>query len=652
MELLLVLVIALAALFALGVNRRSVGARSAPLALAALTVAGLAASAWAWYARPISAGGERDPLTAERPLVTRSDGYVSSTACRACHPQEYATWQKSFHRTMTQVVTPNTLVSNWDGVTLTHRGKDYHLSRKGEQFWVDMVDPEWDPGSLFGGKPRASGNMTRRVQKRVVMSTGSHHQQVYWITAGEGRKVHLFQFTWLIVEQRWVPYENTFLNADVEHEQTEVWNASCVLCHATHGKMRPARGSNRRFDTHVAEFGIACEACHGPGENHVARHSEPIARYAARSDGEPDPTIVNPVNLTGDVSSHACAQCHSIFEPKGRELAARVSTEGMVYRPGDDLRDTRNFFIRSSDPDEVTAETPAVRRALDQSFWRDGMLRVAGRDFHGLEASPCFEGGEFTCFSCHSMHSYEDASDQLAPGMDGDEACLQCHEDMRKRITEHTHHATGSGGSACMNCHMPYTTYGLLTAIRSHTISVPNVRESQTHERPNACNLCHLDQSLEWTREHLTEWFDTPQDAIVATEDKQRSAALVWLLRGNAGQRALTAWAAGWKPAHEASGTDWQAPFLGYALEDPYAAVRFIAHRSLRSLPGYGDFEYGYVDPPAERSATAQRAREQWNAVPSRGSPTLLLDQDGTLDSDAILDVIRRRDERHMFLAE
>src|SRR5580658_8205997 len=43
---------------------------------------------------------ERD---SEPPVrLTRASEYVTSSACRSCHPSEYASWHDSFHRTMTQ----------------------------------------------------------------------------------------------------------------------------------------------------------------------------------------------------------------------------------------------------------------------------------------------------------------------------------------------------------------------------------------------------------------------------------------------------------------------------------------------------------------------------------------------------------------------
>ena len=65
--------------------------------------------------------------------------------------------------------------------------------------------------------------------------------------------------------------------------------------------------------------------------------------------------------------------------------------------------------------------------------------------------------------------------DQLAVGMETDEACLQCHTEFRGRIAEHTHHPVESAGSRCYNCHMPFTTYGLLKSVRSHLIDSPPI---------------------------------------------------------------------------------------------------------------------------------------------------------------------------------
>ena len=92
---------------------------------------------------------------------------------------------------------------------------------------------------------------------------------------------------------------------------------------------------------------------------------------------------------------------------------------------------------------------------------------------------------------------------QVSPRMDSNQACC--------RAIPVPHEPDGadetSGGivrECCYNCHMPYTSYGLLKALRSHQITGPSVTTSVQTGRPNACNACHLDKPLGWTATYST----------------------------------------------------------------------------------------------------------------------------------------------------
>ncbi|MCZ6787192.1 MAG: multiheme c-type cytochrome [Planctomycetota bacterium] len=603
---------------------------------------------------PPRAGTERDPETALRPIAVREKGYVSSDTCRACHPGEYASWHRTFHRTMTQVVTPETVISNWHGTELTLRGKTLFLERVDDEFWVDMVDPEYTEDRAVNTRPVASSNRTRRVRKRAVLATGSHHQQVYWMASGQGRKLYLLPFTWLVPEKRWIPYEDSFVRPSTPHEVTEVWNAECIKCHSTAG--RPGRDqATGLFDTKVGEFGIACEACHGPAEEHIRKNRDPQRRYALHFSDEADPTILNPAKVPAPVSAQICGQCHSVSGLKTRSGQAAWWREGFPYRPGADLFATRQVIRRPKDPHHPMLTNPVHREGLDRVTWPDGAVRVSGREFNGLLDSPCYRGGDFSCLTCHSMHAYQETDDQLAPVGESDEACLQCHTTYRDKIEAHTHHPAGSSGSRCYNCHMAYTTYGLFKAIRSHTVASPSMRESVEHRRPNACNLCHLDKTLVWTGRHLQKWYGKKPVEVTHPEESERSAAALWILRGDAGQRAIVAWHMGWAPALDASGADWMPPFLIQALDDTYSAVRFIAHRSLARHPGFGDLQYDFVGPRDGRVAVMNEALDLFRARLEPGLQRTGRDvflRDGALEREAMLDVIRRRDQRRVYLAE
>ena len=192
-----------------------------------------------------------------RPEAIAADGYVGSQKCQVCHEHEFGTWHDSFHRTMTQVASPTAIVGKFEEVSLERAGRPYQLGRDGDNFWVEFDDPD----------SNSDGSVTRRMRRKVVLCTGSHHMQVYWLSTGRGKELIDLPFVWLIAEQKWVPRESSFLLAPSSGDSLTPsrWNNSCITCHTTHGdrKLQPAGPP----ESTVAEFGIACEACHGPGES-------------------------------------------------------------------------------------------------------------------------------------------------------------------------------------------------------------------------------------------------------------------------------------------------------------------------------------------------------------------------------------------------
>jgi hypothetical protein len=570
---------------------------------------------------------------------------------------------------MTQVANPETVQADFDAVTVSDvEGKPMHLERRGEEFWAEFDDPGWE-GPLQD-RPR--------ITRQVVMITGSHHQNIYWYATGHDRVLNILPGVFLLDEQRWTPRSSVVLSPPTQGVATldGHWNAICIDCHTTHGKTlfdTPYRSepiSAQSVTTTVVEFGIGCESCHGPAETHVTQNKSPWRRYAMYLSGEPDATIVNPVNLDPVLSSQVCGQCHSIWEFSSPADERIASTTGLAYRPGDELRDTR--FIahpatngNGPEMQELLSTDPDFIRG---SFWSDGLVRVSGREYNGLIDSPCFQNAEtaeqtLSCFSCHTLHKTpEDPrpvstwadTHQISTGMNDNRACTQCHQELTVDVEAHTNHDASSSGSSCYNCHMPYTSYGLMRAIRSHTVTTPSIQESVEVGRPNACNLCHLDQTLEWSGQHLRNWYDMPMP-ILNDDDRTVAASVMWLLAGDAGQRAITASSYGWAPAQTASGTSWMVPFLGELLGDPYEAVRYIAAKSLRTLPGYEELRYDYVATQDERFEDALDALMTWrNSTLSRSrrDPQLLLTDDGSLDTAAMRQLFTQRNTRPLFLRE
>ena len=530
--------------------------------------------------------------TANVPTEGRPGGFVSSASCRECHKDEHASWHRSYHRTMTQYATPEAVQGDFKGPTLRFNEDLFRLERSGDQFLAHISDAS----SLTN--PAAP---KEEITVPIRMITGSHHMQVYWLEGGKGNMMLGFPFTWLNESRRWVPRADTFLRDPSLPPPTEIWNQTCIRCHTTAGQPRLAK-AEEAFHTRTAELGIACEACHGPGQAHVEKQKTAIAagRIASTKERIRDESIVNPTRLDHVRSSQICGNCHSM---KWFEANADWNENGFHYRPGDDL-DKITPVMRPKELDKqpwlkpVMAKNPEI---MSDFFWPDGMVRVSGRDYNGLIESPCFQKGTLSCLSCHSMHESEPAN-QLAKGKEGNQACLACHEKLKDNLAQHTRHGAESSGSLCYNCHMPHTTYGLMKAIRSHQITSPNVQKDLAAERPNACNLCHLDQTLSWTSQQLNKGWRTPQ-ATLDREQTETPAGALWILKGDAGERALTAWHMGWDPARLISTNLNLGYLLGVTLNDPYAAVRYITARSLVAQPEWKSYLFDYASGEPVRAA-------------------------------------------------
>ena len=600
-----------------------------------------------------------EDLPADRPVQVPKDGYVGSRSCLNCHPQQHASWHQSYHRGMTQVISPETVLAQFQDeegypkVLTTADKRDYLITRRDDEYWVRLTPP----GS-------------RTMDVRLVMSTGSHHMQLYWYKTGHSRLLGMLPFVYLTEDQKWIPRDAAFLgflagSQDQNPDEIQRWNATCIRCHTTHPRSRVFSGTD--VDSQAAEFGISCEACHGPSGEHVRANQNPFYRFMNHFSDKPDSTVVNPATLSHKRGSAVCGLCHAVSSALSVEDARFWREHGFKFRPGDDLAQHRHLMHPSRQDDEITRGTlEQDEEFFEHTFWSDGVVRVNGREYSALLENPCFQRGEMSCFSCHSMHqkpndprsAKEWADDQLKPRMRTNHACLQCHSDYGEpeKMKSHTHHLAGSSGNQCMNCHMPMTAYGLLKATRGHQIEIPDVSTSLATGRPNACNQCHLDKPLGWAADHLQAWYGIEPPEQLNEEQKTVSAGLLWLLKGDAGQRALMAWSLNWQPAREVSEVDlWGAPFLIQLLEDPYPAVRYIAARSLKGLPDYADMDYDFLNDSDQTADDRAKLLSLWKQNKSdllQGRRQLLIDDQGNLNRAWVKALLKERDDRHMFLAE
>lgn len=588
---------------------------------------------------------------------------VSADACFKCHEAHYASWRRTYHRTMTREATPEYVKGDFADALLPYRGTTTRLTREGDAYFMETVDPAWAARAAEAGRPLEEQGPAPARRFRVDRLVGSHWFQECLTRDESGRYVRL-PVSYHLVEGRWVHTNGAFLAPDTDDfwSKSTAWNESCLFCHNTRPAKRPQHEGGRLvgYETETAELGISCEACHGPGGRHVRANQNPLRRFAVRDHGAADPTIVNPRRLSVERRDGVCAHCHGALVPRPEAWDRRSVAD--PYVAGDDLRQAYYHFRSEREQAALArgaageADVLARPGPADGRFWGDGTPLTTALEYNGMALSACYQGGRgsLSCLSCHTGHPDEPGF-MLKPRMETNEACFQCHEGFRGRVAGHTHHPDGSAGSLCYNCHMPYQVYSLLTTHRTHRISVPRVADGVGTGKPGGCNLCHLDKSLGWTQERLAAWYGH-EPVLLPAEDRELAASVVQLCRDDARSRVVVAGAFSWPPALEASGTAWQGPLLVRLLDhERFPAVRYLAHRGLRRVYGDQAVPYDYQAGAAERRRQAAALRPLLESHPrpeTAAYPHLPLTPAGLPDDAALDRLLRRRNDPDVFINE
>lgn len=119
------------------------------------------------------------------------------------------------------------------------------------------------------------------------------------------------------------------------------------------------------------------------------------------------------------------------------------------------------------------------------------------------------------CSHCHDPHA-------LGLRVEGNALCLQCHRDTpdarfptlrpaRYDTPAHHFHEPESTGARCVSCHMPARTYMVVDPRRDHSFRVPRPDLSATLGTPNACTLCHTEETDAWAAARAAEWWGAPR---------------------------------------------------------------------------------------------------------------------------------------------
>jgi len=566
--------------------------------------------------------------------------YAGSTACQSCHPDHHASWARTYHRTMTQEASAKSVQGAFDGQIVRYWGQPVRPTKHGEQFVFEYLDRHGQVGATVP----------------VARTVGSHRYQQYLAKADGGRYQRL-PLIWHNGEQRWIHYNGAFLYDDSQRfdQHAATWNPNCIYCHNTGPEpritnadelfQRLKRGERFNYlnaahwDSQVAELGIACETCHGPGGQHAAANRNPVRRYWLHMSGSADPSIVNPSRLSPERAAQVCGQCHGQRVPARPELVDRWLSRGPTYRAGEDLQQHVSLVTRDT-PVPVGGDPDLFRLR----FWPDGTPRLSAYELQGLMQSPCYTRGGATCIGCHEAHGGDPAGMITAANREG-AACVGCHQGVAQTVPAHVRHAASGATTNCVDCHMPKLAYGVMEIHRSHRIQNPAPAANAAGQRPDACTGCHGDRSASWAEAAMRRWKGeaAPPEAESVPENLRQ------LFAGDPVQRAVAARLAGAdRSALTPVARRAQLPLLFAAMEDRYPAVRRFAWLSARqTATRLGDTSlqqalsgFDFIAEAAPRAQVLQSLRRQFRPVDVADRLGGLLLADGNVDT-AVIEALR-----------
>jgi tetratricopeptide (TPR) repeat protein len=336
---------------------------------------------------------------AENPMIPEPSPFVGEASCVSCHPRESRSHERSRHartfhhdRGLLELPIPDRPLTDPDDSTVTHtfRRENDRVkveTRAGDKVYQLVVD------YAFGVSNRYVTMIGRDDERSYrILRLSSYHgpDGVAW-----GRTAIA------------VPDANSGESVRGDLIGVRDGVVRCLYCHVTNHRDFRDPLPETGVDPAVADSGIGCERCHGPGGNHLK----------AVQAGFRDSSIVNPGIKGARAIGELCANCHIV---------------GAIFD---------------------------IKRAPDNP----AHIRSPGLT---LTFSRCFSesDGGMSCLTCHDAHR-----DDRGPPAFYETKCLTCHA-AKAVAVEPTGGAAGGSTPAgrkqasacpvnpaqnCLDCHMP-----------------------------------------------------------------------------------------------------------------------------------------------------------------------------------------------------
>ncbi|MDA0875504.1 MAG: multiheme c-type cytochrome, partial [Bacteroidetes bacterium] len=330
------------------------------------------------------------------------------------------------------------VLGDFDGASFEHFGETYRfVTEEGGSISViargDTLGVEW----TFGHDPL---------------------QQV--LVKGNRGRIQALTVAWDIEGQQWYslyPDEATPQGDVLDWQRDGLsWNYMCAACHTT-ALEKGYDVASDSYETTWAESTVGCEACHGPGSNHLEDAGEPYGMTGAAATGLPVNGRSNDRVLETELTM--CAACHSRRAP----------------------------LVEPAAHGEAFLDQFAPALIQDGLYFADGQILDEVYVYGSFLQSRMAQKG-VTCSDCHDPHSG-------LRKLPGDALCMSCHAGKVEQVAVHELHPTEV---SCETCHMPERTYMGIDARGDHRFGIPDPVTSRELGSPNVCADCHgEDRSVE-----------------------------------------------------------------------------------------------------------------------------------------------------------
>ena len=524
--------------------------------------------------------------------ILRGD-YAGSRACADCHGAIYSSWEASAMRGMTRDARTAVIRAPFDGASLRVGGDTVTMELRGGERTMRVVaqgrSETFRITKVVGGRYREDFvGLDERGEEHVLPATYVFATRSWRY---KGYSVMIKERPAMSTKGRWsrecLPCHNTLPLATMLYDDIDpgvpsyqgklsdrvlpkalVWRAQAIDEHGLaqalgdeieflgdgrppagrplHDSLSAAASANQQHldGAHLVELGVGCEACHNGARAHAA---EPNVRpsFAVRSNVVAVSPPYGEAGTRAQWVNHTCAKCHTVL----------FTHYEWTWEGGTRTRNPGGSSISSGE----------------------------GRDY---QLGGC--ATQMACTTCHDPHTTDPPARLAALATTaGNTTCTACHTAFAGAPAEadHTHHAAGSAGSACIACHMAKKNMGLDYAlIRYHRIGSPTETRRVERDRPLECALCHADRSVESLVATMESWWGKHYNR----------AALRALYGDDLGVNALRATLDRGKPHEQAvaiavlgQSADRSAiPALAAQLSHDYPLVRYFAQRALQTLTG------------------------------------------------------------------